>query len=147
VASGSNSVALGSGSVASEANTVSVGSSGNERRITNVAAGVSGTDAVNVNQLNAGLTNLQDQISGNLNKAYAGTAAAMAAAGLCYDDRRGKFSAAAATGYYHGQVGVAMGLGGTSENGRWRVNGGTPLAPTLSKPDFGAVGGVSHTFN
>src|SRR5689334_12725925 len=59
-ASGSNSVAVGSDSVATDANTVSVGSSGNERRVTNVAAGVHGTDAVNVTQLKSGLGSLQD---------------------------------------------------------------------------------------
>ena len=52
-ASAANSVAIGSGSVANQANTVSVGSAGAERRITNVADGVSPTDAVNVSQLNA----------------------------------------------------------------------------------------------
>jgi autotransporter adhesin len=158
------SVALGTGSVTTRAagtytdpitgnsfttttGAVSVGASGAERQITNVAPGTQSTDAVNVSQLKAGLGNLENQIAGNLNKAYAGTAAAMAAAGLRFDDRAGKYSAAAATGYYHGQLGVAVGMGGTSENGRWRVNGGVTISPTLSKPDFGAVMGVSHTFN
>ena len=64
-----------------------------------------------------------------------------------YDDRPGKISAAAAASYYHSQAGVAVGVGATSENGRWRLNGGVTIAPTLGKPDFGAVVGVSHTFN
>jgi trimeric autotransporter adhesin len=158
VASADNSVALGANSVADQANTVSVGSAGNERRVTNVAEGTGGTDAVNVNQLNAGLgnlqnqmnanvANLQDQISSNLKKSYGGTAAAIAIAGLRYDDRPGKISAAAATGYYHNQIGLAAGIGGTSDDGRWRVNGGLTVTPTLSSPDVGAVVGVSHTFN
>ncbi len=143
VATAANSVALGAGSVASEANTVSVGSVGDERRITNVALGINGTDAVNVNQLKAGLGNLENQISGNLNKAYAGTVAAMAAAGLRFDDRPGKYSAAQPRTDGRGR----RDGGGASENGRWRVNGGISISPTLSKPDFGAVVGVSHTFN
>ena len=147
VASGSNSVAIGANSVASAPDTVSVGSVGNERTISNVRPGVNGTDAVNVNQLTNGLGNLQNQISQNRDAAYAGTAAAIAISGLRYDDRPGKISGAAATGYYHGQVGLALGLGGTSENGRWRVNGGLTVTPTLHTPDFGAVVGVSHTFN
>jgi hypothetical protein len=62
-ASGNNSVALGAGSTdGGQANVVSVGSPGNERRITNVAPGVNGTDAVNVNQLNATVGHLRNQI-------------------------------------------------------------------------------------
>ncbi|EHP44158.1 hypothetical protein OR16_04242 [Cupriavidus basilensis OR16] len=53
VAPGSNSVALGPGSVADRPNSVSVGSAGNARQITNVAAGTAPTDAANVGQLNA----------------------------------------------------------------------------------------------
>jgi autotransporter adhesin len=55
-ASADNAVALGQGSVADRANTVSIGAAGQERQITNVAAGVAGTDAVNVNQLNQGVS-------------------------------------------------------------------------------------------
>lgn len=51
IATADNSVALGTGSVATEENTISVGSSTNQRRITNVAAGKNDTDAVNVAQL------------------------------------------------------------------------------------------------
>ncbi|CAB3677024.1 hypothetical protein LMG24238_02415 [Paraburkholderia sediminicola] len=59
VVAGSNSVAIGAGSVATLANSVSVGSVGNERYITNVKAGVNETDAVNVSQLSA----LQSQVT------------------------------------------------------------------------------------
>lgn len=51
-----NSVALGSGSVASVANTISVGSSTLKRKIMNVADGTANNDAVNVSQLNTGLS-------------------------------------------------------------------------------------------
>ncbi len=144
-ASANNSVALGAGSVADEANTVSVGSADNTRRVTNVAPGINGTDAVNVNQLNAGLGHLQTQIDDNLKKSYAGTAAAIAIAGLRYDDRAGKISAAAAAGCFHSKVGIAIGLGGTSDNGLWRVSGGVTMTAT-SSPDVGAAIGVTRLF-
>jgi autotransporter adhesin len=54
-ATGSNSVALGQGSVADRDNTVSVGSVGNERQVTNVADGTAATDAVNKGQLDSGV--------------------------------------------------------------------------------------------
>ncbi len=50
-AQGDNSVAIGSGSVATEANTFSVGAKDNERKIVNVAAGEAVTDAANVGQI------------------------------------------------------------------------------------------------
>ena len=49
-----NSVALGAGSVAARADTLSVGAAGNERQVTNVARGTEATDAVNVEQMQAG---------------------------------------------------------------------------------------------
>ena len=154
IATGANSVALGAGSIASEDNTVSVGAPGSERRITNVAPGINGTDAVNVNQLDQLAGSFQNQIGGlqnaigdTLDKAYAGTSAAMAVAGLRYDDRPGKISAAVATAYYHSQMGIAIGVGATSEDGRWRVNAGITTTPLLNKPDVGAVVGLEHTFN
>lgn len=64
LASGDNAVALGQGSVATGANTVSVGDaeSGLTRKITNVAPGTAPTDAVNVGQLDAAVSRLEDKI-------------------------------------------------------------------------------------
>ena len=62
-ASATGSVALGSGSVATQANTVSVGSTTVQRRIVNVAPGTAGTDAVNLNQMRAADTTLQNNIN------------------------------------------------------------------------------------
>jgi len=53
-ASAAGAVAIGQGSVADEANTVSVGSNGQERRVSHVAAGTAATDAVNLQQMQAG---------------------------------------------------------------------------------------------
>jgi autotransporter adhesin len=146
-ATANNSVALGANSLADRANSVSVGSVGSERQITNVAAGVNATDAVNVGQLNSSVSSLQNQISNNNKHAMGGVAAALAAAGLRYDERPGKFSAAAGVSYYGGQSALAMGVGGTLGNGLWRVNGGLTVVPTLSKPDVGVAIGVSRTLN
>lgn len=52
-ATGANSVALGAGSKATRANTVAVGDAGKERQVTHVAAGTEATDAVNKAQLDA----------------------------------------------------------------------------------------------
>ncbi|MEO3991452.1 YadA-like family protein [Pseudocitrobacter cyperus] len=70
IAAADNSVALGTGSVADEENTISVGSSTNQRRITNVAAGKNDTDAVNVAQLKsstAGSLRYETNADGTIN--------------------------------------------------------------------------------
>ncbi|MDR6990135.1 ESPR-type extended signal peptide-containing protein [Luteimonas sp. 3794] len=73
-------VALGQGAVADRANTVSVGSAANQRQITNVAAGTQSTDAANVGQLQAGVTEA---------KAYADTTATQAVStSKAYTDQR-----------------------------------------------------------
>ncbi|OOA37146.1 ESPR-type extended signal peptide-containing protein, partial [Burkholderia cenocepacia] len=67
-ASHTDSVALGASSVTDRDNSVSVGSSTLRRQITNVAAGTADTDAVNVAQMNAGLSTTNAAIAAtNLN--------------------------------------------------------------------------------
>jgi autotransporter adhesin len=111
-AAANNSVALGANAEASRDNTVSVGAPGSERQVVNVAAGMQGTDAVNVNQLNAAVAGTNQQISGlqgqinNVAKgANAGTAAAMAVAGLPQPTQPGKTMVALAGARYGGQSG------------------------------------------
>jgi len=117
---GTNSVALGAGSVASEANTVSVGAPGAERTISNVAPGVNGTDAVNVNQLNAGIASsnqytdqVANALSGNINdvarKAYAGVAAATALTMIPDVDLGKTIAVGVGGGWYKGEDAVALG--------------------------------------
>jgi autotransporter adhesin len=155
VAGASNSVAIGQGSQATQANTVSVGQAGGERRITNVAAGVAPTDAATVAQLtgvSAGLTTqfqsqiaaLQGQVNGNLTEARAGTALAMAASGLRYDDRPGKLSVASGVGTFKGLSGLAFGLGYTYDT-RLRFN--IAISGVPDQNDYGAVAGASWTLN
>lgn len=133
-ATADDAVALGAGSVADRAGTVSVGSSGAERQITNVAAGTADTDAVNLAQFNQGLSSLQDwsksytdqrfsEFKHDLNRvdnrAMAGVASAMAVAGLPQAYLPGRSMLSAALGGYSGEGGIAIGLSGVSEGGRW----------------------------
>ncbi|MGF7130393.1 autotransporter adhesin [Paraburkholderia sp. EB58] len=149
-ASADNAVALGQGSVADRANTVSVGAAGSERQITNVAAGVQGTDAVNVNQLNQGMSSAlgesksytDDQIRSALRDSYGGTASALAAAGLPQAVLPGHGMVAVAGGTYAGQSAVALGVSQLSETGKWvyKVQGTSD-----SRGQFGAsIGAGMH---
>ena len=102
--------------------------------IHNVAAGTATTDAVNVSQLNAGITSVEnwsksytDQQVGALNssiekvdnRASAGVAAAMAMAGLPQAYEPGKSMAAIAAGSFRGESSIAVGVSTISEGGRW----------------------------
>ncbi|HEY3599788.1 MAG TPA: YadA-like family protein, partial [Paraburkholderia sp.] len=127
-AAANNAVALGANSVASRDNTVSVGVLGAERQIVNVAAGVEGNDAVNVNQLNAAVANTNQQMSGMQSQinsvakgANAGTAAAMAVAGLPQPTQAGKAMVAIAGAQYGGQTGTAFGASYVTQNNRFVV--------------------------
>ena len=64
-ATGDNSIAIGYGSVATEANTMAVGG----RKIVGVVAGVSDTDAVNVSQLKAGISEANTYTNNTVNNA------------------------------------------------------------------------------
>jgi len=135
--------------------------------LTNVASGAvapNSTQAVNGGQLysvaqatqsgfnnlsamvNQGFQNLQGQISANDKRAAGGTALALAASGLRYDDRPGKYTVGAATGYYRGQFGFAAGAAHTSDDGKWRINASATFTPAATRPDFGLVGGASYSF-
>jgi autotransporter adhesin len=149
-ASASNAVALGENSVADRANTVSVGAAGSERQITNVAPGTQGTDAVNVNQLNQSAGNTLKQANdytdskteGARRDAYAGTAAALAVAGLPQAVLPGRGMVAVGGGTYGGQSAVAIGISQLSDNGIWayKVSG-----TTSTRGNFGvSVGAGMH---
>jgi autotransporter adhesin len=69
-------------------------------------------------------------------EARGGVALALAASGLRYDDRPGKFSLAGAFGNFKGQSGLAFGLG-YSATDRLRFN-----ASVSGVPSQGSVGGV-----
>ena len=134
--------------------TLSGGDGARPVAIQNVAAGVNATDAANVGQLNnlasytsgqvARLDKRIDQVAG---EARTGTALALAAAALRYDDRPGKTAVAGAAGVYRGKYGLAFGAGHTSEDGRWRYNLAVSFAPATIKKDIGASIGASYTFD
>ncbi len=121
------------GSVNPNSLTLNAGGTG-PTTIRNLAAGVAPTDAVNVGQLNSGLGNTLSQANaytdGRLadinndiwttRRDYRGaTSSAMAMAGLPQAYLPGKSMLAAGVGGYQGQYGIAVGLSGITENGKW----------------------------
>ena len=133
-ATADNSVALGAGSVANRANTVSVGRAGNERTISHVAPGRADTDAVNVSQLNSGMeqavsrsrsyTDAQVQALGNdmwqlQRESRAGTASAMAMAGLVQAYEAGDSLMSMGVGGFQGEYSMAVGLSGVTDDGKY----------------------------
>ncbi|MFC5742110.1 YadA family autotransporter adhesin, partial [Dyella tabacisoli] len=154
VASGANSTAIGAGSVADRADTVSVGSLTSQRQITNVAAGTAPTDAVNMSQFNAGVTEAKDwaksytdkrfdSVSRDINRigqrANAGVASAMAMASLPQAYEPGRNMMGASVGMFRGETSLAVGLSAISESGRWvyKFN-----ASSNTRGDLGAGMGV-----
>ena len=120
----------------------------------NVAEGVSGTDAVNVSQLDAGMTNAVTQanaytdsriaaLSFDLRKisrdSNAGTAGALAAAGLPQTMEGGRGMLAMAAGTFQGQHAMAIGFSKASDNGRTIVKAG---ATYNSRGQLGANVGI-----
>ncbi len=109
-------------------------------KITNVAKGTEPTDAVNVSQLKAIIGDTNNKFDVKLNQladdANAGTASAMAMAGLPQAFIAGKSMAVGATSYYNGEGAVAIGLSKVSDNGRWVIKTG------ISADTGGEVGGT-----
>ncbi|WP_174769902.1 YadA-like family protein [Paraburkholderia hayleyella] len=131
-ASGANSVALGQGSIADEANVVSLGSEGHERRLTNVAPGSHGTDAVNMNQMQQGLSSMRGDMNQVARHAYAGVAAA-AALTMIPDAEPGKnFSIGIAMANYRGYQATALGASMRfTPNLRARIGAGASAGGTV----------------
>ncbi|MBH1649194.1 YadA-like family protein [Stenotrophomonas maltophilia] len=102
--------------------------------VRNVAAGTAGTDAVNVDQLKSGMAQTLDwskaytdermggferDLRKTDTRASAGIASAMATAALPQPSEAGRSMASVAAGSYNGESGVAIGISGVSEGGRW----------------------------
>jgi autotransporter adhesin len=137
--------------------------------IHNVAAGTADTDAVNVKQLQDGLTDSRsytDQMAGTTlqtanaytdsklsqlnmdldgirSEARQAAAVGLAAASLRYDDRPGKLSVAVGGGYWRSEGSFAFGAGYTSEDGRVRAN----VSGATADGGWGVGAGVSLTLN
>lgn len=159
-ASAANSTAIGQGSTASHANSVALGAGSattvgaqtnynaayvgtststgevnvGGRTISGLAPGMAGTDAVNLNQLRAGVTQAVgsanqytdariSEVQGDMwaiDRGYRGaTASAMAMSGIPQAYMPGKSMLAVGFGGYQSEYGMAVGLSGITDNGRW----------------------------
>ena len=110
------------------------------------APGVAGTDAVNVNQLVSAENTWQQGLDQYVQRADAGVALSLAAAGLHYDSAPGTTSMAGAVSYYAQHAGMSFGLNHTSADGRWRYNIATTLASPNDGANVGVVAGFTFTF-
>ena len=121
-------------------------------KITNVAAGTDGTDAVNVSQLNqalgsitgvntANFTALENKVNEVAADAKAGTAAAMAVAGLPQAYLPGKSMMAVGGSVYRGESGYAIGYSTISDGGNWIIKG---TATGNSRGHYGATAAVGY---
>lgn len=156
-ANANNAVALGAASVADRDNTVSVGAAGAERQIVNLAPGTAGTDAVNVNQLNAGLQSVQTQANAYTDQrvnqlstqmhnvarnAYAGVASAMAVQ-MPASYVPGKTVLRVGSAVFRGEAAVGVSFRRTAENNAWSITGGVGT----SRAGTAATAGVEWVFN
>jgi autotransporter adhesin len=121
---------------------VTADAAGNLATTTLGALGIASTG--DITAINNQLASLQTQINSNLREARAGTALALAATGLHYDPRPGKFSVAVSYGNFKGLSGLAAGLG-YAVTDRVRVNGAFTASPDQN--DYGGVVGASFTLN
>ena len=124
-------------------------------KITNVAPGeisATSTDAVNGSQLHNAINNTVGNVAGaveNLQNrmgklqddSEAGTASALAAAGLPQAYLPGKSMIAVSGSTYRGQQGYAVGMSAISDSGNWIVKG---TATGNSRGHFGATIGAGY---
>ena len=124
-------------------------------KITNVAPGeisATSTDAINGSQLHNAINNsvgnvagavenLQNRMGKLQNDSEAGTASALAAAGLPQAYLPGKSMIAVSGSTYRGQQGYAVGMSAISDSGNWIVKG---TATGNSRGHFGATIGAGY---
>jgi len=95
----------------------------------NVADGVRPNDAVNMGQLNRAVGQLRADQWDIRRESRGGTASAMAMAGMPQATGAGRHMLAVGMGGYEGEVGMAVGLSGVTDNGRYvykaQVSGNT----------------------
>ncbi|WP_164780354.1 YadA-like family protein [Mesorhizobium sp. M7A.F.Ca.US.011.01.1.1] len=114
-----------------------------DTRVTTNATNITQLDG-RVGALESGFQDLGSQIGENRREARAGTALALATAGLRYDDRPGKLSLAGGFGNFKGQSGLALGLG-YNPSLDFRLNGA--ISATTNHGDVGVSLGASWTLN
>ncbi|KWT70217.1 cell surface protein [Variovorax sp. WDL1] len=118
--------------------TMGNGQAPNGTRISNVAPGIAGTDAVNMNQLNATNSRIED-VARN---AYAGVAAAMATQ-MPGTYVPGKTVMRVGSAVFKGEPAVGVSFRRTSENNGWSVTGGVGM----SRAGVAATVGAEWVFN
>ena len=145
------------------AGVVTVGNNADEtRQIQGVAAGVvsaASTDAINgsqlyytnqainqsINSINNYVANMGNQLNQRINDvesdSKAGTAAAMAVAGLPQAYLPGKSMMAVSGSAYRGESGYAVGFSSISDGGNWIIKG---TATGNSRGHYGATAGVGY---
>jgi len=115
------------GSVNPESLTLNPG--GSPTTLHNVGPGVAPTDAVNLGQLQEVVVGVREDMWELRRDARGGTASAMAMAGMPQANGAGRHMLAVGMGGYQGEVGMALGMSGVSENGRYiykaQVSGNT----------------------
>jgi autotransporter adhesin len=147
---GAGSTALGSDSNdGGRSNVVAVGSSGTNRQVINVAAGTAPTDAVNVQQLNATLSQanaytdarmneLQNGINSTARNAYSGIAAATALTMIPEVDKDKTLSLGIGTAGFRGYQAVA--IGGTARlTENVKMKAGVGMSPGGTTVGVGAA--------
>jgi len=121
-----------------------VTSDGGGNLATTTLSGLGLASTADLGAINSQLASLQTQITDNQQEARAGTALALASSRLNFDMRPGKFSVAAAMGYFKGEAGLAAGLG-YAVTDRLRMNAAFSGAPQID--GYGASIGMSVTLN
>ncbi|QEH49943.1 collagen-binding adhesin autotransporter EmaA [Aggregatibacter actinomycetemcomitans] len=114
------------------------------KRIANVAKGKAPTDAVNMSQLqdvgsaiNNRIDNIDKRVKKMDKRRKAGTASALATAGLMQPHRDGQSALVAAVGQYQSETAVAVGYSRISDNGKYGVK------VSFSTNSQGEVGGTA----
>jgi autotransporter adhesin len=108
-------------------NSVTLNPSGGNATIHNVQAGTATSDAVNVGQLNNAMIDTKNwaksytdqQVSQMGKRAYAGTASALASAGIPQAYQPNQSVAGVGIGTYRGQSAISVGVSTISESGRY----------------------------
>ena len=119
-----NSVSLGTGTIADQDNTVSVGSSLQQRRITNVAPGVDANDVATFGQLK----NIESKFRADFDEAYSGIAGVAALSGaVAYPSTAGKTAVGVGFGYFNSENAMAINVSHwvkANQNNRIIINAG-----------------------
>jgi trimeric autotransporter adhesin len=153
-----NSAAIGAGAATTRANQMALGTGTNTYTMAGITSAastgaqsgplefVTSDSAGNLAAVNLGPTfsNLSSDIGDLRSESRGGTALAMAAAQIRYDDRGGKLSIGVGGAGFIDEGGGALGIGYTTPDSRMRVNASGGVS---SQGDFGGGAGLGFTVN